>query len=137
MKATSRLHETATLDATTYQQCIQLYKGSDASKALAARFCFEFESELQRLGYHYKAGTGSISKAVWVSPTTDKLQDVIQVFNKAGIDFVPDGSSNGAFKYCAVASINLPRFGGITTIHAMAYQGGAAGLSVSFSFFGD
>lgn len=135
--AVGRLAVTASLDAQTFEQKIHLYQGSEESKALAFRFCREFEPLLLALGFEFSNTCGgNIAEAAWVSTQAHKIQDAVTLFNKSGITFEMCKLDNALIKYHVKSSMVLPRFGGLTTIQLMTYADGVAGIAVSFSYFG-
>lgn len=134
--ALKRLAVTATLDAQTYEQSIMAYPGSEESKALALRFCREFEPDLMRLGFTFQPRSLGIHKVMWRGEDAHKTQDVISLFNKSGIALVTGTDPDSPYKFYASLSISLPRFGGLTNIVVAVTLDGACLVSASFSFFG-
>lgn len=132
----ARLDETAELAAETYQQRIMMYKGSEQSKALAMRFCMEFETDLMALGFTYQSDTLGIAKAVWSCNNIHVVQDAISLFNKMGIALDPEEPGVDTCIYYAQCDQKIPRFGGPTQIRVAAYSNGTATVSATFSFFG-
>jgi hypothetical protein len=130
----SRLKETA-VAAASFEQQIKNYRGSEQSKAFAMRFCKEFESDLEKLGFVYESFNNGIQTPYWSSKDTDKITEVQDLFTKAGFQFKPI-KVGGIMTFKANAVSNVPRFGGLTSISLVVYSRGVSSLGVSFSFFG-